>query len=385
MFLAAATYFATRFQGSPWILANYQSSILTVATTANLACMFLLTNLQAGASYPRRIILALIIDIVVFTILALSTVFFVNVSPGVYFAFLLTTVLATSTATGLLQNGALAFVATFAHPSYMQAIMTGQAVAGVLPSIAQIVSVLAVPEESPSSTDAAPPAVPPPQTSSTSAFMYFLTATFVAVLTLLAFYPLARRHTPHRPSSPTPSSAPTRKVMSMPTLYAHLPFYSASIFICFTLTMFFPVYTAQITSVHPLPSPRYLHAPIFIPLAFLIWNTGDLLGRLSTLLPSTLSARPRALFAFALLRAIFLPLYALSNVAGRGTWVHSDLFYLVVVQLGFGLSNGWLASSAMMGATGAVGEEEREAAGAFMGFNLVAGLTAGSLLSFAAV
>lgn len=386
MFLAAATYFATRFQGSPWILANYQSSILSVATTANLACMFLLTNLQAGASYPRRIILALIIDIVVFTILALSTIFFVTVSPGVYFAFLLATVLATSTATGLLQNGALAFVATFAHPSYMQAIMTGQAVAGVLPSIAQIVSVLAVPEESPSSTDA-PPAVPPPQTSSTSAFMYFLTATFVAVLTLIAFTPLARRHIAHRPSSPNPTSsaAPTRKIMSLPALYAQLPFYSASIFLCFTLTMFFPVYTAQITSTHPTPTPRYLHAPIFIPLAFLIWNTGDLLGRLSTLLPSSLPSRPRALFVFALARAVFLPLYALSNVSGRGSWVNSDLFYLIVVQLGFGLTNGWLASSAMMGATGAVGEEEREAAGAFMGFNLVAGLTAGSLLSFAAV
>ena len=386
MFLAAATYFATRFQGSPWILANYQSSILTVATTANLACMFLLTNLQAGASYPRRIILALIIDIVVFTILALSTIFFVTVSPGVYFAFILATVLATSTATGLLQNGALAFVATFAHPSYMQAIMTGQAVAGVLPSIAQIVSVLAVPEESPSSADA-PPAVLPPQTSSTSAFMYFLTATFVAVLTLIAFTPLARRHTLPRPSSPTTpsSSAPPRKIMSLPALYAHLPFYSASIFLCFTLTMFFPVYTAQITSTRPPPTPRYLHAPIFIPLAFLIWNSGDLLGRLSTLLPSSLPSRPRSLFAFALARAVFLPLYALSNVSGRGSWVNSDLFYLIVVQLGFGLTNGWLASSAMMGATGAVGEEEREAAGAFMGFNLVAGLTAGSLLSFAAV
>ncbi|OAF57113.1 hypothetical protein VC83_05910 [Pseudogymnoascus destructans] len=383
MFLAAATYFATRFQGNPWILANYQSSILTVATTANLASMFLLTNLQAGASYPRRIILALIIDIVVFTILALSTIFFVTVSPGVYFAFLLATVLATSTATGLLQNGALAFVATFAHPSYMQAIMTGQAVAGVLPSIAQIVSVLAVPEESPSSTDNTPPAVPPPQTSSTSAFMYFLTATFVAVLTLVLFTPLARRHTP-TPTSPTPS-APARKVMSMPTLYRQLPFYSASIFLCFTLTMFFPVYTAQITSVHPAPMPRYLHAPIFIPLAFLIWNTGDLLGRLSTLFTSSLPARPRSLFAVSLARAIFLPLYALSNVSGRGAWVQSDLFYLLIVQLGFGLTNGWLASSAMMGATGAVGEEEREAAGAFMGFNLVAGLTAGSLLSFAAV
>ncbi|KFY61635.1 hypothetical protein V497_02826 [Pseudogymnoascus sp. VKM F-4516 (FW-969)] len=385
MFLAAATYFATRFQGSPWILANYQSSILTVATTANLGCMFLLTNLQAGASYPRRIILALIIDIVVFTILALSTIFFVNVSPGVYFAFLLTTVLATSTATGLLQNGALAFVATFAHPSYMQAIMTGQAIAGVLPSIAQIVSVLAVPEETHSTTDA-PPAVPPPQTTSTSAFLYFLTATFVAVLTLLAFTPLARRYTiPRRPASPTPILAPARKIMSMPALYRQLPFYSAAIFLCFALTMFFPVYTAQITSVHSPPAPRYLHAPIFIPLAFLIWNSGDLMGRLATLLPSSLSAQPRALFAAALARAVFLPLYALSNVSGRGAWVQSDVFYLLVVQLGFGLTNGWVASSAMMGATGAVEEEEREAAGAFMGFNLVAGLTAGSLLSFAAI
>ncbi|KAL5351295.1 hypothetical protein ACLOAV_003149 [Pseudogymnoascus australis] len=386
MFLAAATYFATRFQGSPWILANYQSSILTVATTANLGCMFLLTNLQSGASYPRRIILALLIDIVIFTILALSTIFFVTVPPGVYFAFLLATVLATSAATGLLQNGALAFVSTFGQPSYMQAIMTGQAVAGVLPSIAQIVSVLAVPEDTTPATDA-PPAVPPPQTSSTSAFLYFLTATFVALLTLAVFVPLARRHTPAptTATSPTTPSTPARKIMSMPTLYAQLPFYSASIFLCFTLTMFFPVYTSQITSVHAPPTPRYLHAPIFIPLAFLIWNSGDLLGRLSTLLPSSLPARPRALFGAALLRAAFLPLYALSNVSGRGAWVQSDLFYLAVVQLGFGVSNGWLASSAMMGATGSVGEEEREAVGAFMGFNLVAGLTAGSLLSFAAV
>ncbi|KFY30730.1 hypothetical protein V493_01709 [Pseudogymnoascus sp. VKM F-4281 (FW-2241)] len=172
--------------------------------------------------------------------------------------------------------------------------------------------------------------------------------------------------------------------MSLPTLYRQLPFYSASIFLCFTLTMFFPVYTAKITSTHSPPTPRYLHAPIFIPLAFLIWNTGDLLGRLSTLLPSSLPSRPRTLFGFAILRALFLPLYALSNVSGRGAWVKSDLFYLVVVQMGFGLSNGWVASSAMMGATAAVGEAEREAAGAFMGFNLVAGLTAGSLLSFAA-
>ncbi len=60
----------------------------------------------------------------------------------------------------------------------------------------------------------------------------------------------------------------------------------------------------------------------------------------------------------------------------------SDFFYLGVVQLCFGASNGYLGSSCMMGAVEWVAEEEREAAGSWMGLCLVAGLTVGSLLSF---
>ncbi len=68
----------------------------------------------------------------------------------------------------------------------------------------------------------------------------------------------------------------------------------------------------------------------------------------------------------------------------RGAVVNSDLFYLLLVQLPFGLTNGWLASDCMMAAGERVDESEREASGAFMGLCLVAGLTAGSLLSFTA-
>lgn len=60
----------------------------------------------------------------------------------------------------------------------------------------------------------------------------------------------------------------------------------------------------------------------------------------------------------------------------------SDFFYLAIVQLLFGLSNGFIGSSCMMGAAEWVFPEEREAAGGFMGLALVSGLTAGSLLSF---
>ena len=63
--------------------------------------------------------------------------------------------------------------------------------------------------------------------------------------------------------------------------------------------------------------------------------------------------------------------------------MRSDAFYLGVVQLLFGVSNGYIGSSCMMAAgLPMVADEEREAAGAFMGFCLVFGLSVGSLLSF---
>lgn len=76
-------------------------------------------------------------------------------------------------------------------------------------------------------------------------------------------------------------------------------------------------------------------------------------------------------------------MYQLCNIRDRGAVINSDAFYLLVVQFGFGLTNGWLGSSCMMGANEWVEHGEREAAGGFMGLNLVAGLTVGSLSSFA--
>lgn len=410
MFLAAAPYFAARFSSNTWISTNFQSSIISISTLTNLLATLWLANLQSQASYPFRIATALLLDIVAFTILALSTVLVTSISAPVYFVFVLTTVFITSAATGMLQNGTFAFAASFGHPSYTQAVMTGQAIAGVLPSIAQIVSVLAVPEK----TIAKAQDEEHENLQATSALIYFLTATAIALVTLVAFLPLVRRHaelnahTHHLPSSvlngnrrsslpalglsrslstlPDPSEN-IRKEISIPHLYRLLPLYSATIFLTFCTTMFFPVYTAKIVSVHPAAgSPRYLHAAAFIPLAFLFWNSGDLLGRLATLLPfsAKLSLRPKLLFVLSILRMGFIPLYLLCNLEGKGAAVGSDLFYLVVVQFAFGLTNGWVASSTMIGAAASVGEDEREATGGFMGFNLVAGLTVGSLLSFIA-
>ncbi|KAL1967349.1 hypothetical protein VTN77DRAFT_3395 [Rasamsonia byssochlamydoides] len=402
MFLAAAPYFHRRFHPSEWAVKHYQPSILSVSTVTNLGCVLVLAKLQKNASYPKRIAASLVLLIVVFTLLALSTVAFKNLPVGMYFLFVMTMVFGASLATGMNQNGVFAYVSGFGRPEYIQAIMAGQGVAGVLPCIVQILSVLAVPEREEKGS-------PEQQESSKSAFAYFFTAAVVSALALASFLYLAKRssrtltkalhdednrvaqeETPPTTTA-TPSDDPTKppqnKSFGLWRLFKKLQWLALAIYLCFTVTMVFPVFTAEIESVQdPSSRSRLFEPAIFIPLAFLFWNTGDLLGRLSVLIPplAEVTRYPRALFALSVLRLIFIPLYLLCNIRGRGASgpENSDFFYLVVVQLGFGLTNGFLGSSCMMGAGRYVSVDEREAAGGFMSMMLVAGLTTGSLLSF---
>jgi equilibrative nucleoside transporter 1/2/3 len=133
----------------------------------------------------------------------------------------------------------------------------------------------------------------------------------------------------------------------------------------------------------PNSAPRLFQPATFIPLGFLFWNVGDLLGRMGPALPAIrLTAYPKVLFLLSVARVVFIPLYLMCNVGGKGAAVTSDFFYLVIVQLLFGVTNGYLGSSCMMGFVEWVDAEEAEAAGGFMSLCLVGGLTVGSFMSF---
>lgn len=393
MFLAAAPYFQHRFRKSDWISNHFQAAEVSVSTVTNLVAMVILTKMQKGASYPKRISSSLVINIAIFAVLAVSTL--IKTSASVYFGFLLVAIFLASFSTGLIQNGLFAFTSGFGRSEYTQAIMTGQAVAGVLPPLAQIISVAVVP---PSEEGEAGEAAESP----TSALIYFLTATAVSVISLFAFFYLLRRKgsrdaldsaakstidgaseadaltsNARRTSNRGSLAGDEKPAVPLTTLFLKLRFLSMAVFICFGVTMVFPVFTASIQSLSGIDFA------IFAPAAFLLWNIGDLLGRLSTLWPRiSLTHYPFALFCLAMARLVFIPLYFLCNIKGRGAVVPSDVFYLFIVQFLFGLTNGYLGSECMMGAGDWVAPEEREAAGGFMGLMLVAGLAIGSLLSF---
>ncbi|OAA54072.1 nucleoside transporter family [Niveomyces insectorum RCEF 264] len=421
MFLAAAPYFQTRVAADPWIAANFQSTVISVSTCTNLAAVLVLSNIQYSASYPFRINTALLLNVVVFCLLTASTLLFLHASALAYLLFMVFMVSCSAWACGLIQNGAFAFAASFGRPEYTQAIMAGQGVAGVLPPIAQIATVLMFPPVTPpaeptqTGSDAARSATVTGEGGDTSAFFYFLAAVIISIGALVAFQPLVKRHNrvvelrmgqamSESMASIEEAERAARKVVGMKTLFFKLHWVALSVFMCFLVSMFFPVLTPKVLSVSGPPPPplppstiatapptaaasppsRILQPAAFIPLAFFFWNLGDLLGRVATMLPIAvvIQKRPVLLFAFSLARLFFLPLYFLCNLGGRGAVVGSDLFYLCLVQLPFGLTNGWLSSTAMMTAGEWVEEGEREAAGGFMSLCLVAGLAAGSFLSF---
>lgn len=113
-----------------------------------------------------------------------------------------------------------------------------------------------------------------------------------------------------------------------------------------------------------------------------------------------LAARPslfitnhtKLLFA-AIARIIFIPLFLLCNtVVDSNThtrpvpFFNSDLVYWMILTV-FGLSNGYVASMAMVLASSPLlnpllAEDEKELSGTLAGFCLTAGLAVGSLASF---
>ncbi|KAF8455360.1 nucleoside transporter-domain-containing protein [Terfezia claveryi] len=389
MFMACATYFQRRFATSPYILDNFQSLILLVSTVTNLASVVYLSlaeSSQSKTDYPGRILRSLKINATAFTLLALSTLIWRSAGPAVYLVFTLFNVFLSSLASGMMQNGAFSWVNRF-DAINTQAMMVGQGIAGVLPAIAQIMSILLVPPMEPDNSVVADEL---PTVSPLSAFFYFITATLVSAIAYVAIAALKRRQESQIENpgdiidteDETYDNAALNGDISFWVLLGKLKYVAFSVFFTFAVTMIFPVYTQAIVSVRPVETQSRCFQPdVFIPLSFMIWNTGDLAGRVICAYPFFRVYCPKLLAILSMGRLVFIPLYLMCNIKGQGAYLNSDSMYWLI-QMAFGISNGWLGANNLMAAPDMVTESERAAAGGFMSMWLVGGLAAGSVLSF---
>ncbi|PWW71666.1 hypothetical protein C7212DRAFT_355176 [Tuber magnatum] len=304
-FMAYATYFQCRFTKNEFLLNNFQSLILVLSTITNL-----------GSAVYFSICASLEINCAVFTVLALSAVIF-QVGPEAYIMVLLACVLCTSWSAGLNQNGIFAFVNK--RPLSLRV---------------------------PRGSTASPK----------SAFIYFPTATSISRSSLLLFLLLLSRHriSPHKSWSDITDSEDHAPVMhtqvSLWVLLKKLEFLSFAIWLCFLVTIIFPVHSQVILSVHLEDTSLRMFKPdVFIPIGF----TCD---------------RPKLLTLVSIARLVYITSYTICNIKGHRAVISSDLFYWLV-QFTFEISNGRVGSN-------------KEASGSFMGMCLVAGLRTGSFPSF---
>jgi equilibrative nucleoside transporter 1/2/3 len=121
-----------------------------------------------------------------------------------------------------------------------------------------------------------------------------------------------------------------------------------------------------------------------VPLFFLLYNAGDFTGRVLAGWAQVLG--PRTILPAAIARAAFVPLFLLCNNANSQLPVvfASDAWPISFMVL-MAISNGYVASSAMMLGPSLVDSRDKNLAGTVMIFTLPLGLMIGSVLSFSVV
>ncbi|CCE64472.1 hypothetical protein TPHA_0H02690 [Tetrapisispora phaffii CBS 4417] len=350
----------------------FTSSMMTVSTVTSLLFNIWLTERQFG--YAKRVVNGLVWEIVVFILIILIAIIHSNFPLGLNFFALLMLVMISSTGTALTQNGILA-IANHRGSDMTQAVMLGQAIAGVLPSLVLfLISLFKDPESK----------------SSSNINFYLFTTVIISWICIWLFKSNKLEDSLNYATDPQPNGEyqELREIenevlekyqIPFSVLYEKLKYLVLSIFTTFTITMVFAVFASN-TSAQGLP----LSDNQFIPLAFSIWNIGDLCGRFIAELPyfSKSSFTPYKTLIYSLLRIGLIPMFLPFILPADNFKIITDLLYLSL-QFMFGLTNGHIISMCFIKIPQNLeNSAAKQAAGGFANTFVATGLTTGSILSF---
>ncbi|CAO3668133.1 unnamed protein product [Rhizopus stolonifer] len=381
VFITASEFFAKRFAETIY-KETFQNYFSTYSTFTNFLTFIIVLWLQNKSQFTVNSFVPILINTIVFGTMAITVE--MDFEGDDYFWFVLFFMVLTGGTTSFFQNAVFS-EASRLPPVYVQAVLSGQGIAGVVVAVSSIVSALAG-----SSSN-----IPDDASISRAAFLYFLSALLITlaalvgrvVVTQIPFYTyyMTIRYEDNESNEPEPESVTVAEVVRK--TYGLI--FSVSYVFAITL-MLFPSLTALIKSVRrPNHSGRFFDDDIFIAFHFLLFNVGDWVGRVMPLSNRLQVFKVKSLISLSLLRTVFIPLFLVCNVIVSSerylpALIQSDLVYFLIVWL-FAVSNGWVGSLAMMAApqlesikSGA----EKSMVGSVMSFSLVLGLAIGGLLSF---
>ncbi|XP_077997115.1 equilibrative nucleoside transporter 1-like [Glandiceps talaboti] len=385
MFITASEYYDHKFRyinttnttnmDTTELRKTYENFFSVTAMSSNILMLVLNTALKHLVSLNLRIFSGMIVTLIMFVFTTCLVVVDTDSWQMTFFIVTLVSVVVINLA-GALFQGSLIGVAGVLPPEYMQSTMSGQAIAGIFASLTNILAIAAASK---------------PESSGFGYFLSAVAAMFLciivyAVLLKLPFYKYYMNITKEESINSDTTVENKKKKPPFRLIFKKIWLMAVLVLLVFAVSLgCFPAVTSKVESMSTDPKSVWA-TRYFTPVTcFLLFNTGDCIGRVLTGWIQWPDESGYGLTILILLRTAFFPLFALCNVEPRGhntPVVFNNDAYFIVFMAVFAISNGYLGTLCMIYGPKKVQDDHKETAGNIMALFLSLGLGIGAALSF---
>ncbi|KAM6495656.1 Nucleoside transporter domain containing protein [Amanita muscaria] len=403
--ITAIPFFLSRLEDSPSLKLTFSSYLSALCNFVNLVSLTHATFLRKHSPSPsletRRMILVLA---GLTFMLELSTK--IRLPAGLFAIFVLLNGAAQASCCSYLQKAVIT-VGSLYGPAGLQPILSGQAAVAVVVSSVQVLSVATTTWSLPRESIAT--YVSDGSAEERAAFIFFACSTVFLLFCALAHswlvrMPLYQRvagfleeksqgkshHLADHAEEHTGLVAMHGSGRDIGRILKENIIYEFAVAYVFIITLsVFPPITTSI-----LPTSPDIHPLLFSSIHFLVFNTGDLIGRYLCSFPSLLIWSAHRLLALSLSRTLFIPLFLMCNVQRPASLIHStpvissDLLYMLILLV-FGVTNGYVGTMCIISAPSLEHnprlrgrKEDVDIVATVINFSLTGGLVIGSAASF---
>ncbi|KAG2148126.1 nucleoside transporter-domain-containing protein [Suillus clintonianus] len=408
--ITATSFFLSRLVGSP-LRATFASYLTTTSTVFNVFALAHATMTSKRSSPSQRVFWSAASVTLIIVLLFFST--FTHYQPSTFFIFAILCSISLAICVSYLSTAAFAGASLFGAP-YMQSMISGQAAIAVVVSVVQVVtSALSVWGSTPEAIAAfiSNDGVGDGKAEQDSARTFFGISALFMVSTFMAYAWMARLPAYKATVGILENNIKLHGALGSPTETGGLVFssteqasheernqiirvfkaniiYEFALAYVFVITLaIFPVITITIQSTNPNTHPL-----LFTAVHFLTFNLGDFFGRYICSFPRVITWSATRILAFSIVRTLFIPIFLLCNTVqgpSRGLPVISSDFVYMLLVGALGLSNGYVSTLSMLGASSLEHNprlrqrrEDVPIASTVAGFCLIVGLAIGGFGSF---